>query len=248
MPGIIEAIEDAPALGPTLWWLGGRGFAVKYRSIVFYVDPVLDSCDAAAATHADMVLRTHADGLPDDPTPAILAASPRARVLIPKSAADVFKERGIGYGRMTTTDADLRVEYFKGGVYGRVYSVPSSRGGLGWTALGGYPYLGYLMRFGRETLYHAGACTPYEGLADRLRPYNVTAALLPIGPGNFQIAEAAMLAQQIRAEWVVPMDCGDQALSRFIDHMLGHHPEQRFKVFRVGEGWEIPEEPPPGRP
>ena len=49
---------------------------------------------------------------------------------------------------MTTTDSDLRVEYFKGGLYGRVYSVPSAHPELDWTPLGGYPHLGYLIRFG----------------------------------------------------------------------------------------------------
>jgi L-ascorbate metabolism protein UlaG (beta-lactamase superfamily) len=102
------------------------------------------------------------------------------------------------------------------------------------------------MRFGQHTIYHAGDCRMYEGIAGRLRPYNVTAALLPIdGQGNFEIAEAAQLAEDIRARWLVPMHYGTFAdqkadISRFVDHMLGFRPSVGFKVFEPGERWIIP--------
>jgi L-ascorbate metabolism protein UlaG (beta-lactamase superfamily) len=149
---------------------------------------------------------------------------------------------------MVSTDSGLRVEFLDD----RIYSVPSAHNQLDWTPLGGYPYLGYLMRFGNCTIYHAGDCVPYPGLADRLRPYSVTVALLPISgrktdsmPGNFEIAEAAELAEEIGARWLVPMHYGMFAsntgnVSRFIDHLLGQRPSQRFKVFECGEMWKVP--------
>ena len=176
----------------------------------------------------------------------MLDASPRAKVVIPKSTAEHARSIGVPYDRMTTTDSDLRVEYFKGGLYGRVYAVPSAHPELDWTPLGGYPHLGYLLRFGQHTIYHAGDCRWYEGIVGRLRPYNVTAALLPIdGHGNFEIAEAAQLAEEIRARWLVPMHYGTFAdqkadVSRFVDHMLGFRPSIGFKVFEPGERWVIP--------
>ena len=102
---------------------------------------------------------------------------------------------------MTTTDSGLRVEYWKDNLYGRVYAVPSAHPQLDWTATGGNPYLGYLIRFGRWTIYHAGDCAPYESLADRLRPFNVSVALLPVGGGNHSVIEAAQLASDIGARW-----------------------------------------------
>jgi L-ascorbate metabolism protein UlaG (beta-lactamase superfamily) len=187
-----------------------------------------------------MLLRTHYGDVPQDPTAAILSASPKAKVIIPKSAAESVHADGISYHRMTTTDADLRVEYFKNGVYGRVYSVPSSREGLHWTPLGGYPYLGYLIRFGEFTIYHPGSCEPYEGLAERLNPYNVTVALLPLGEKHFSLQEAADLAKDASIRWLVPMQCDPDQLDRFALHMLSFKPEQRFKIFEPGEGWTIP--------
>src|SRR5487761_694597 len=73
-------------------------------------------------------------------------------------------------------------------------------------------------------------------LADRLRPFNVNVALLPIGGRNFSVGEAAQLAADIGATWLVPMhygtfdDNGEE--SGFVAHLLGHRPEQAFKVFQ----------------
>jgi L-ascorbate metabolism protein UlaG (beta-lactamase superfamily) len=203
-----------------------------------------------------MILATHAHpGHLDAPAiVAMLESSKHAKLVLPKSAADAAHVAGIPYNRMTTTDAGLRVEYFKDGLYGRVYAIPSAHPHLDWTADGGYPYLGYLIRFGRWTIYHAGDCANYDGLADRLRPFNVSVALLPVGGANFSASEAAELAQDIGAGWVVPMHYGMFARSHvsrgpavdregeFVAHMLGHRPEQRFKVFQCGEKWTVPEE------
>jgi len=255
---LIAEIENTNGEGLSLWWLGQSGFAIKYRGIVFYVDPCLTTpknrtrtlrppLDGSQVTNADLILCTHAHAAHMDAEAllAMLGASPRAKVVMPKSAASHANASGIPYDRMTTTDSGLRVEYFKGGLYGRVYAVPSAHPGLDWTPLGGYPHLGYLIRFGAETIYHAGDCRMYEGIADRLRPYNVSAALLPIdGNGNFEIAEAAQLAEDIHARWLVPMHYGTFAedaadVNRFVDHLLGFHPAVGFKVFEVGERWEI---------
>ncbi len=230
MNNLLEAIDQTEALEPTLWWLGRTGFVVKYFSIVFYIDPWLpSSIDPGRITHADMLLRTDSGPGAEDPTGLILGASPRAKVIIPKDSAETWKAHGIGYNRMTTTNSGLRVEYFKNGAYGRVYSVPGGPAGLG-----------YLIRFGTCTIYHPGVSGPYEGLADQLKPYNVTAAILPIGGKGFSPADAAQLAVQIRSRWLIPMNCDSESADRFTDHLLGQHPEQRFKVFRFGESWTIP--------
>ena len=68
------------------------------------------------------------------------------------------------------------------------------------------------MRFGAFSLYHAGDCVLYEGQVERLRPFAVDLALLPINgraperrvPGNFTGPEAARLAHAIGARLVIP--------------------------------------------
>jgi L-ascorbate 6-phosphate lactonase len=261
---LIEEIDHTITATPTLWWLGHSGFVVKFATITFYIDPFLSNpagrerriaaplsvsgIDGTEIRHADLILATHAHaGHLDAPTiAAILESSKNSKVVLPKSAADLAHDAGIPYARMTTTDADLRIEYFKDNLYGRVYAVPSAHPGLDWTADDGYPYLGYLIRFGRWTIYHAGDCAIYDGLAARLRPFNVSVALLPTGGANFSAGEAAQLAQDIGADWMAPMHYGtfvdDGEEGRFIAHMLGQRPEQRFKVFQVGEKWTVPED------
>jgi L-ascorbate 6-phosphate lactonase len=255
---LIREINEARCPAPRLWWLGQSGFVVKYSDIIFYLDPFLSPVegrltasplDPRLVNHADLILCSHRHTTHLDPgaIPYMLAASPRARLVLPKSIAGRANAFGVDYRRMTTTDADLRIEYFKNGEYGRVYAAPSAHESLDWTPIGGYPYLGYLVRFGPYTLYHAGDCVPYEGLSDRLRPYRVTVAMLPISGragGNFEIAEAAQLAEEIQAQWLVPMHYDMFAadtvdIDRFIGHMLGHRPSQRFKVFQCGEGWGL---------
>src|SRR5260370_34611450 len=132
---------------------------------------------------------------------------------------------------MTRPDSDLRVQYVRWGLYARVYSVPSAHPSLDWTPLGGYPNLGYIIRFGDVNIYHAGDCKLYEGIVVRLRPYAVSVAMLPIdGSGNFDAAEAAQLAEDIGARWLVPMHYGTfegqrADASRVSYHMRGFRPD-----------------------
>jgi L-ascorbate metabolism protein UlaG (beta-lactamase superfamily) len=246
-PELIREIDLAESIRPRLWWLGHSGFVIKYYDIVFYLDPFLSHAGSplnpAMVDHADMILCSHAHAPHLDPhsVPAILQASQRAKVVIPKSVAQHARSIGIDYDRMTTTDADLRVEYFKNGMYARVYAVPSAHPQLDYTPLGGYPYLGYLVRCGGITIYHAGDCVPYESLVQRLKPYNVTVALLPISGPNFTVEEAAELATAIGAQWLIPMHYHDeQPVTQFVNQMLFFRPSQRFKTFQCGEGWQVP--------
>jgi L-ascorbate 6-phosphate lactonase len=247
-PELLAEIERAECPTPMVWWLGHSGFALKYRNTICYVDPYLSAKDApfegGQVRHASLILATRAHPRHLDPgtVPDMLAASPKAKLILPKAADAHAHSLGIPYERMVTTNADLRVEFLDD----RIYAVPSASerdaqpAQLDWTPLGGYPCLGYLVRFGARTIYHPGRCVPYEGLAARLRPYNVTLALLPIGgrPGNFEACEAAELAHEIGAEWLAPMDYSDS--TKFVEHMLGSRPSQRFKVFAPGEGWRLP--------
>jgi L-ascorbate metabolism protein UlaG (beta-lactamase superfamily) len=259
---LIREIDQTLTATPTLWWLGHSGFIVRFANITFYVDPCFSDVPGRTrrmaaplrgdeVRHADMILATHAHPghLDAAAVGPMLEGSPRAKLVVPRSAQEQAHAAGIPYDRMTTTDNGLRIEYFKDNLYARIYAVPSAHPHLDWTSARGYPYLGYLIRFGRWTIYHAGDCAAYPELGARLRPFNVNVALLPIGVNGFSVSEAAELAKEIGAVWLVPMHYGtfqeDGAEDReneFVTHMLGHRPEQRFRVFQVGEGWTVPEE------
>ncbi len=257
-PELVEEIDRTLSVTPTLWWLGHSGFVVRFANITFYIDACLSNPEgrerrmasplaARDIRNADMVFATHGHpGHLDAPSIGpILQACRGAKLVLPKSAADLAHAAGIPYNRMTTTDSGLRIEYFKDNLYARVYAVPSAHPQIDWTATGGYPYLGYLIRFGRWTIYHAGDCAFYPELAAHLQPFNVNVALLPIGGSNFSVSEAAQLASDIGATWLVPMHYrtfDEDRESEFVTHMLGHRPAQRFKVLQCGEKWTVPEE------
>ncbi len=252
---LIAEIDSVRCATPRLWRLGHAGFVLKYLDAIIYVDPLLSAGEHRLSApplkpdqicHAGLVLCTHAHpGHMDAGTlHGILGASPKSKVVMPITAAERAREIGISYDRMVTTNASLRVEFLDD----RVYAVPSAHDQLDWTPQGGFPYLGYLIRFGRYTIYHAGDGVFYDRLASLLMPYNVNVALLPVaGAKNFSVPDAARLAADIGADWLVPMhyDMFPESsldVDRFIEHMLGHHPAQRFKVFQCGEGWTIPAE------
>ena len=237
---LLSTIDQTITATPTLWWLGDAGFVIRFASIAFYVDPCftqlsLNPADVNPA--ADMILATSAQRVNASIAP-MLEASKYAKLILPKSAADAAHAAGIPYPRMTTTDAGLRVEYFKDNLYSRVYSSPAS---LAWTAAGGYPSLGYLIRFGRWTIYHGGSGAQYEGLADRLRPFNISVALLPVGKGNFSAAESAQLASSIGAGWLVPFGPPEPS---FVEHLLRPLcPAQPLQnTSTSGEAWTVPED------
>src|SRR2546430_14242310 len=115
---LIDEIDQTTSDSPALWWLGQSGFVVKCEGMVFYVDPCLSTPTGRAriaesplapeqAVNADLILCTHAHPSHMDPgtLPAMLKASPRARVVLPKSAADQASSIGMPYDRMTTTDS-----------------------------------------------------------------------------------------------------------------------------------------------
>lgn len=251
---LVLEMQAAPAPTPTLWWLGHAGFAVKFQGITIYIDPCLGDLPGRArliapplrpdqVVNAGLVLCTHShDGHMHPGTlPGILAASPRCRVILPRSAAgQAFAAAGVPYERMTTTDAGMRVEYVHDEVHAVIYSIPA-RGSESSPAA-----LGYVIRFDGFTIYHAGDYRPYDSLVDRLRPYRISAALLPIaGAENPGALAAAQLAEDIGARWLVPMHYGtfDEdggTIGRFVDHMLGHRPALPFKVFEPGEMWSVP--------
>lgn len=273
---LLEEIEQTSAPAPVLWWLGHCGFVVKYGTSIIYIDPYLSNSQEARyrrsgpphprlmsaplhpalVRHASLLLATHAHQSHLDPgtAPAILAASPRARLVLPRSAAGRAHMMGIDYLRMTTMDAGQRLEFAGAdGEVIRIDAIASAHESLDWTEREGHPYLGYILRLGDCAIYHAGDCAPYDGLAGQLLPYAIDVAMLPINgrdaargmPGNFTIAEAAALAEEARFGCLVPMHYGMFAVNdadpqRFIDHLLGHRPSVRFKLFECGECWALP--------
>jgi L-ascorbate metabolism protein UlaG (beta-lactamase superfamily) len=66
--------------------------------------------------------------------------------------------------------------------------------------------VGYVVRCGPWTLYHAGDTLAYDGLGTMLRPFALDLALLPINGqlGNMDGRDAARVAHEARAALAIP--------------------------------------------
>jgi L-ascorbate metabolism protein UlaG (beta-lactamase superfamily) len=227
---VAGARRDEPA-ALHLWWLGQSGFLVAWAGCVLVLDPYLsDSLTAKYAgterPHVRMTERVvdparldvvdvvtsshnHTDHLDAETLWPLLAASPDARLVVPEANRAFVAERlGIDPGRPIGLDdgASATLGPFV------LTGVPAAHEALERDEAGRCRFLGYVVRCGPWTLYHAGDTLRYDGMAERLRPFAVDVALLPINgrdpargvAGNLDGPEAARLARDIAAGLVVP--------------------------------------------
>ena len=272
----IRETETDPA-SLSIWWLGQSGYAFNWRSHVLYVDlylsehltakyqdtekPHIRITRAPLRGHhvpdAGLVLASHkhSDHLDPGTLPDLFAASPGARLLLPRSLVDHAAGLGLTPDRLIPADAGERHEW--NGI--AIEPIPSAHEGLDWTPEGGYPYLGFLIRFGPITVYHSGDTIPYEGLEERLRSADLDLAFLPINgrdarrqalgvPGNMTTDEAVDLASAVRPRVVIPhhydMFTFNTADVRQFEAALSRRcPQQRCRILRCGERW-IYQRPP----
>ena len=248
--------EDA--LG--LWWLGQSSFIVKGAGVTVYLDPYLNPTPRRIvppplrpeqATNADVILCTHDHSDHIDPTalPGIAAASPQAKILVPAAARDKVVGWGIAASRVVVPPIDTP------GTYGAatVIAIPAAHEEMDYSPERGYPYLGYVVRLNGIALYHAGDCTMYEGLTERLKIHRPDVVLLPINGrdwkrthqdiiGNMTYREAADLAFEVGADLAIPMHYGmfahnTEPPGHFVDDILERYPTQKIKVMARYEGF-----------
>ncbi len=130
----------------------------------------------------------------------------------------------------------------------RFSGIESAHEALDRDECGRAKYLGYVLQFGGWTIYHSGDTVRYEGMSEKLRPFKIDVALIPINgraaerrvPGNLFGREAAQLARDIEAKLVIPchfelFEFNTASPDEFVDQCrkLG----QPFKVLRCGEQW-----------
>ena len=255
--------------GFRLWWLGQSGFLLQWQGIHVLLDPYLSESlskkyrqtetphvrmtelviDPARLSMADIVTSTHnhTDHLDAETLRPILAVNPRLNLVIAEANRAVVAERlkidaGVAIGLDDGTSVEISGIRFCG--------VASAHEGLERDEHGRAKYLGYVLQFGGWTLYHSGDTVRYEGMSEKLRPFRIDVALLPINgraperrvPGNLSGREAAQLASDIEARLVIPchfdmFEFNTASPDEFIDQCqtLG----QPFKVLRCGEQWHL---------
>ncbi|MBI1895678.1 MAG: MBL fold metallo-hydrolase [Acidobacteria bacterium] len=253
--------------GLHLWWLGQSGFLIQWQGRHALLDPYLSDSltkkyehtgkphvrmtarvvDPARLDFIDLVTSSHnhTDHLDAETLGPLLRANPDMKIVIPEANRAFVAERlqidtAIPVG--LDDGASATVKGFK------IHGIAAAHEQLEFDGQGRSKFLGYVLQFGPWTVYHSGDAVPYEGLAGKLKRFDVDLALLPINgrnperrvAGNFTGAEAARLAAGIGARTVVPchfemFEFNTASPDEFIAECerLG----QRFRVLRAGERW-----------
>jgi len=253
-----------------LWWLGQSGFLVRFEGRFLLLDPYLSDSltQKYAATdkpHLRMTERViaperlanisvvtsshnHTDHLDAETLRPLMVANPGMRFVIPE-ANRAFVAQRLGIDESVPVGLDDGASASVAGF--EFHGIAAAHNAIDRDASGRCHYLGFVVRCGSWTLYHSGDTLPYPGLAEKLRPFQIDVALLPINgdrperrvAGNLDGREAAQLAHAAFARWVIPCHydmfafntAGPAALFLPECTRLG----QPHRILRAGEGWSI---------
>lgn len=248
-----------------LWWLGQHSFIAKTGNTIIYIDPFLTPLDgrqvpplvtAELVRHADIICGTHdhADHIDRPVWPALAAASPKARFIVP----DLLRERlaqelPLPIDRLIGLDEGRSVEV--AGV--KISAVAASHEFLDQDPVSGrYPYLGLIFESHGLSFYHAGDTVWYEGLQTKLRKWKFDLMLLPINGrdarrlstgiiGNMTYQEAADLSGPLQPGLVIPthyeMFAGNPGdPTAFLEYMQVKYPTVKTHRCRHGERLLLP--------
>ena len=262
---VVRARHDTRAFH--LWWLGQSGYLVQWQGQHLLLDPYLsDSLTQKYATtdkpHVRMTERViapeqldfinvvtsshnHTDHLDAETLIPLMQVNPALKLVIPEANRAFVADRltidpalpiGLDDGVSTTVGAF------------RFTGVPAAHETLEQDEMGRHKYLGYIIQFGQWTLYHSGDTIWYDSMVEKLRPWSIDVACLPINgraperrvAGNLDGPEAAQLAKRIGARLVIPghyemFEFNTTSPDQFSAEAarLG----QRYCVLRAGERW-----------
>jgi len=253
--------------GFRLWWLGQSGFLLQWQGVHVLLDPYLSDSltkkysqtdkphvrmteqviDPAQLLFVHIATSTHnhTDHLDAETLCPILERNSSLKLIVAEANRAIVVERlkidpAIPIGLNDGTSVELSGIKFSG--------VASAHETLDRDEHGRARYLGYVLQFGGWSIYHSGDTVRYEGMSEKLRPFKIDVALLPINgraperriPGNLFGREAAQLAKDIAAKLVIPchyemFEFNTASPDEFVEEC--HRLEQPFKVLRCGEQW-----------
>lgn len=213
--------------GVQLTWLGQAGFLIEGSGTKLLVDAWFSDHERRTAppprmadlpTDIGWLLATHghADHLDLAAIAALHERMPGMRVVVPTpllarvTDAGPADARGVQPGDLLT-DGALAIE-----VVPAWHGVVVDDGYSAGLATGPTPHVGYVIRLGGLSIYHAGDTIASADLIEALSRANVDIALLPINGrdyfresdgilGNLDAAEAVELAAAIGARTLIPM-------------------------------------------
>jgi len=214
-----------------LWWLGQSGYLLTYKGERILLDPYLsDSLTTKYAStnkpHVRMSERVidpallknisvvssshnHTDHLDGETLIPLLKNNPGIKFIIPEANRSFVCER-VKCDELFPVGLDDGISVTIGSF--SFFGVPASHNEIEKDDQGRCRFLGYVIRFGRWTIYHSGDTLLYDGMERKLIPYKIDLALLPINgndpargvAGNLNATEAVYLARETGTRMVIP--------------------------------------------
>lgn len=223
---LLADIANADPERLNVWWLGQSGFLVTFGGQRVLFDPYLSDSLTAKYANTDkphvriteMVVdprqltvdvvtssHNHTDHLDRE----TLLALDAPNFLIPEANRAFVAER-LGCELAWPIGSNDGLSHEIDGL--RFHGLASAHDALKTNARGEHHFMGFILEIGPWTLYHSGDTRLYDGLAERLRGFDIDLAFLPINgfkperrvAGNLNPQEAAQLAADCGLRRVVP--------------------------------------------
>ena len=255
--------------GFRLWWLGQSGFLLQWQGKHLLFDPYLSdsltrkyattdkphvrmselAVDPAQLDFLDIVTSSHnhTDHLDADTLLPILKANPNIQLIVPEANRAFVAER---LGCPEDFPIGMNDTFVKDIVGFRFYGIPAAHNTTARDDLGQCRYMGYVVEFGGYRVYHSGDTLWYEGLEERLMPFAVDVALLPINgnlperrvAGNLSAGEASQLGKAIGAGCVIPHHYHMFAFNTEDPERFEQEARRQgtpYQVLRIGEKYSV---------
>lgn len=214
-----------------LWWLGQSGFLLQWKGKRVLIDPYLsDSLTKKYATtekpHIRMTERVinpnllqrisivtsshnHTDHLDAETLLPVLQNNPDITFVIPEANREFVVER-----IKCSTEFPVGLNDKESITIGEftLHGIPAKHNEIERDENGNSRFLGYVIEFGGNSIYHSGDTLWFDDMVDLLKPFSPDVAILPINgnnperkvAGNLDALEAAQLGKAINAGCVIP--------------------------------------------
>jgi L-ascorbate metabolism protein UlaG (beta-lactamase superfamily) len=214
-----------------IWWLGQSGFLIQWNKKCLLFDPylsdsltkkyaatnkpheriselvidpnLLDCIDIVTSSH------NHTDHLDAETLIPILSINKNIRFIIPEANRDFVVDRikchrELPVGLTDGVKKEIDDFTFNG--------VPAAHNQIERDEQGRCKFMGYIVQFGKFSVYHSGDTLWYDEMVKIIKPFQVDVAFLPINgndpargvAGNLNCEEAARLGKEINAKRVIP--------------------------------------------
>ena len=214
-----------------LWWLGQSGFLIQWRGQRLLIDPYLSDSltqkyagtrkphirmselviDPQKLTGISLVTSSHnhTDHLDASTLIPLLEANPEMQMVMPEANRIFVTDRikkNLYYPIGLSDGKSVTIGHFT------LHGISAAHNEIEKDENGNDRFLGYIISFGKWSIYHSGDTLLYDGLAEKILPFHPILALLPINgnepsrevAGNLNIDESIELAKAIGATWLIP--------------------------------------------